>query len=920
MTKPTMATSPAEAQDSTRSTDRMAPTWRPAEVEPAVYARWVAADVFAPDGVGSRAAATAEPFVIIQPPPNATGALHLGHAARTATEDLMIRRARMQGRPTLWLPGVDHASIAAQFVLDGILAQRGESRESLGREAYLERMRDFVQQTRGVITRQQKRLGASADWRRERFTMDAGSAKAVRTAFKRLYDDGLAYSGERLINWCPGCGTSLSDLEVIPTPQTGTLWFVRYHVLRDGGDPGDESITVATTRPETILGDTAVAVHPDDERYHHLVGRTVRIPFVNRPVPVIADDAVDPDFGTGAVKVTPGHDHNDFAIGQRHGLPIVDVMTDAGRINDNGDGYAGLTLSEARVRVLEDLRAEGDLVEERAHEMVIGRCQRSDDVVEPRLKTQWFINVKPMAERAMAAVRQGRTRIVPPRFEKVFFDWMENIHDWNVSRQLWWGHRIPAWYCPDGHITVSDQEEGPSACAVCGRPASDLRQDEDIFDTWFSSGLWPFSTLGWPDSTEDLRRFYPGSVMETGYDILFFWVARMMMLGEWLTGGEPFRSVYLSGLIRDPYGRKMSKTRGNVIDPLGVIDEIGADALRFALINGTAPGADQRLGPSRLEGARNFANKIWNAARFVEGARPAELHTNAPLSLPDAGAMGPAEHWILDRCAATLREADEAYATFQFGDAMRVLQAAIWNEYCDWYLELAKVQLASEMPVERRIGTWKVLSWVLERYLRVLHPVMPHLTEEIWGRLPREPNGAELLVVTRWPDPDEPARSVDQDLAAGVADLITLVTAIRNARSDAGIDPATWLAAAIVVPTDAARRAFPALEAGIGRLARVRPTLAPSRELLDEIAGGVAVVTPVGEARLSSTGADRSRELERIARERTEAERLLASTRERLADARFIERAPAEVVEGARRRAAELEARIARLTQHLGGP
>ncbi|MGH2408314.1 MAG: valine--tRNA ligase, partial [Candidatus Limnocylindrales bacterium] len=624
--------------------------YEPATVEADIYARWLAADVFAPDGSGSRADPTKPPFVIIQPPPNVTGALHLGHAQRAAVEDAMVRQARMSGRPALWLPGKDHASISAQVVLDRIIAKDGETRESLGRERYLERMWTFIEATRGVMTEQLQRVGASLDWGRERFTMDAGSAAAVRTAFKRLYDDELAYRAEALVNWCPGCLTSISDLEVIATPETGTLWTVRYHLIGADGRPDPEaSISVATTRPETILGDTAVAVHPEDERYRALVGRQVLIPFVERVVPIIADDVVERTFGTGAVKITPAHDLADHETGKRHGLPSINVLDDSARINEVGGAYAGLDRFEARKRILADLEARGDLVGAATHEMIIGRCQRSDDIIEPRLKTQWFVRTRPMADKAMASVREGRVRIVPARFEKVFFHWMENIRDWNVSRQLWWGHRIPAWYCPDGHITVSDRLEGPSACGTCHRPATELTQDPDIFDTWFSSGLWPFSTLGWPERTPDLGRYYPGTVMETGYDIIFFWVARMMMLGEWLLGEAPFEVVSLSGLVKDPYGAKMSKTKGNVVDPLATIGEIGADALRFALVHGIAPGADVKLGPTKLDGARNFGNKLWNAARFVVGARPAEVPFDAPLELPPAKDLGPAERWILGR-------------------------------------------------------------------------------------------------------------------------------------------------------------------------------------------------------------------------------------------------------------------------------
>ncbi|HYI23635.1 MAG TPA: valine--tRNA ligase, partial [Candidatus Limnocylindrales bacterium] len=706
-----MAADPKPHNDQTSD---MPPVYRAAEVESEIYEQWLAADVFAPDGRGSRADEAKPPFVITQPPPNVTGALHIGHALTSTVEDVMVRRARMQGHPTLFLPGVDHASIAAQFVLDQIIATEGETRDSLGRERYLERMWKFVKETRDVIADQQRRLGISADWGRLRFTMDEGSAQAVRFAFKRLYDDGLAYRGEKLINWCPGDQTSLSDLEVIATPTTGTLWHVRYHFVDDEGRPlPDETITVATTRPETILGDTAVAVHPEDPRYTAAVGRSVLIPFVDRVVPVIADDVVQREFGSGAVKITPAHDQEDLATGQRHGLPIIDVMTDDGRINENGADLAGLTREAARERIVAELEARGDLEKAVPHEMVIGRCQRSDDVVEPRLKTQWFVKTRPMADKAMAAVREGRTEFVPPRFTKVFFDWMENIHDWNVSRQLWWGHRIPAWYCPDDHVTVSDAVDGPESCAVCGRPASEMRQEEDIFDTWFSSGLWPFSTLGWPEVTPDLERYYPTSVMETGYDIIFFWVARMMMLGEWLTGEAPFRTVYLHGMVRDPYGGKMSKTKGNVVDPLSVIYESGADALRFALIHGSAAGSDQRLGATRLDGSRNFVNKLWNAARFVTSTRPAELSGSEPLGLPDAALLGPAEHWILDRAARTIEEVDRAYSEFQFGEVARLLYDAIWSEYCDWYLELAKVTLSAESESsQRKQATWETLVWV----------------------------------------------------------------------------------------------------------------------------------------------------------------------------------------------------------------
>ncbi len=837
----------------------MAKAYQPAAVEPAVQARWLAADVFAPDGAGSRARPTGEPFVIIMPPPNVTGALHLGHAARSATEDLMIRRARMQHRPTLWLPGVDHASIAAQWVLRRVLADEGTTPEELGREKYLERMWRFMDETRPVIMGQQRRLGISADWSRERFTMDDRSAHAVRVAFKRFYEDGLAYRGQKLVNWCPGCGTSVSDLEVIGTPEDGKIWSVRYHLMPEGAEPGadpspSETITVATTRPETILGDTAVAVHPEDERYVALIGRLVRIPFVDRDVPIVADSFVERDFGTGAVKVTPAHDHTDFATGERHDLQRIDIMTDAATMNDNAGPYQGLSREEARARILDDLDGRGDLVEVKDHEMAIGRCQRSDDIVEPRLKTQWFIDVKPMAEKAMQAVREKRTRFVPERFEKVFFDWLENIYDWNISRQLWWGHRIPAWYCPNGHVTVSDVATGPGRCIECR--SFELTQDDDTFDTWFSSGLWPFSTLGWPEKTGDLKAYYPTSVMETGHDIIFFWVARMMMMGEWLTGEAPFSIVYLSGLIRDPYGKKMSKTKGNVIDPLEVMDDIGADALRFALVNGAAPGADLRLTSSRLDGARNFANKLWNAARFVLSARPRELPAGVALTLPDANRLGPAEHWILSRCHAAMREADTAYASFQFAEASRILHAAIWSEYCDWYLEMAKVRLGPDVDPAVRSATWQVLAWVLDRYLRLLHPVMPHITEKIWGQLPHRPDDGDMLITAAWPVYDGLTSPADEDQAAAVADILELVGQIRNARADASIEHSTWLQAELRFERDDRTQAFEAIADVVARLARVRPSVsAPGAAVADESA--LVVVSPGAEARLSVSAEDR---------------------------------------------------------------
>ncbi|MEP6638648.1 MAG: valine--tRNA ligase [Chloroflexota bacterium] len=903
---------------------KLSKAYTPREVEGPIYERWLAADVFAPDGAGSTADPDLPPFTIIQPPPNVTGSLHLGHAQRTAVEDLMIRHARMLGHPALFLPGLDHASIAAQFVLDGILAKEGESRQTLGRERYLERMRAFSDSTKPIILAQQRRVGASADWNRLRYTMDDVSARAVRAAFERLYRDGLAYRTEALINWCPGCRTSVSDLEVIPTPETGTLWFVRYHLIDESRSAPDRdaTITVATTRPETILGDTAVAVHPEDERYRDLVGRRVRIPFVDRDVPIIADEVVDRTFGTGAVKITPAHDPDDYATGKRHGLPAPTILADDATIENTGTEFDGLDRYEARRQIVAALTVRGDLASERVHEMIVGRCQRSNDVLEPRLKTQWFIRTEPLAAQALDATRTGRTRILPERFEKTWEHWLTNIRDWNVSRQLWWGHRIPAWYCPDGHVTVSADATGPTGCEVCGRPASELQQDADIFDTWFSSGLWPFSTLGWPDPTPDYQRYYPTAVMETAYDIIFFWVARMMMLGIQLTGTEPFHTVYLSGLIRDPDGAKMSKTKGNVIDPLGVIDETGADALRFALIHGAAPGQDQRFGTSKLENARNFANKLWNATRFVIGARPVSIPGDAERRLPDASHVGPLERWLASRAAATVAAVDSAMTDFAFGEVTRLLYDAIWSEFCDWGVELAKVRLAEEAgSIEAREATWWSLVASLDTYLRLLHPVMPFVTEALWEALPHRSSDPALLIVARWPGAGEREPAIEAEVSA----VIALVTELRNARASAKLAAGDWLETRVFVPIELGPT-FEVFRPAVERLARAQPL---ERELTPEalhasagpgdlsvVVAGKDIEARVRPAAPEAEAADLERA--RLERELAAAERWLAAARDRLANDAFMSKAPPAVVEGAQGREAELADQVTRLRDRLG--
>ena len=900
----------------------LAKAYRSFEVETAVYQRWLDADVFAPDGKGSRADWTKQPFVIIQPPPNVTGSLHLGHAQRSTVEDLMTRHARMQRRPALFLPGLDHASIAAQYVLDKLLAKKGQTRQSLGREKYLEAMWKFVDETRQTILSQQRRVGASLDWGRLRFTMDEVSAAAVREAFLRLYREGLAYRTEALIHWCPGCRTSVSDLEVIPKETTGSLWTMRYHLIDEATSAPDPNawIAVATTRPETLLGDTAVAVNPDDSRYTALIGRRALVPFVDRAVPIIADYVVDVAFGTGAVKITPAHDNDDYETGKRHGLPMITVLDDTAHVNENGAKFAGMDRYEARKQIVEELQARGDLESIKPHEMMLGRCQRSDDIVEPRLKTQWFVRVAPLAAAALEATRSGKTQILPERFVKVWEHWMTEMRDWNVSRQLWWGHRIPAWYCPDGHTTVTADPSGPAACEVCSRPVAELRQDDDIFDTWFSSGLWPFSTLGWPEKTADMARFYPGSVMETAYDIIFFWVARMMMLGIHLLGEAPFHTVYLSGLIRDPYGKKMSKTTGNSVDPLETIEEVGADALRFALINGTAPGNDSRLGAEKLENARNFTNKLWNVARFVLGARPTTIRADAPRQKPDRRHLGPADRWILSRAAATIGAVDEAMRQYGFGDASQILYEAIWNEYCDWGVELAKIRIGDEsLSAGEREATWWTLVDVLDTYLRLLHPTMPFITETIWERLPHTADDPELLIVADWPtiavDASDSAAEVE------VNALLDLVRAVRNARAEARIEPAAWLPVDVYVP-DSLGPTLEALRPAIERLARARPLgRAASVDLVrGGVEGGLSVIVGDIEAVIRPAARDEAqdeRDRARLERELAEAQGLLAAARARLANEAFTTKAPPGVVDGARARAAELEELVGRLTDRL---
>jgi valyl-tRNA synthetase len=763
------------------------------ETEARIYRLWEEQGYFKPsnDPNHPNFDPAIKPFVISIPPPNVTGELHLGHAMFVSMEDLMIRYHRMKGYATLWVPGSDHAGIATQLQVEKALAKEGLSREELGREAFLARTWAWKEKYGGIITQQIRRLGASCDWDRERFTLDEGLSRAVREAFVRLYEKGLIYRGPRLINWSPGLKTAVSDLEVEYSEEPGTLYYFKYRLANDP----DAYIPVATTRPETILGDTGVAVHPEDPRYCHFVGRSVVVPILGREIPVIADDYVDREFGTGALKITPGHDPNDYLIGQRHGLEIISVLDEAARVNAHGGPYQGQDRFECRDNLWSDMAAAGLTIKAEPYTLSVPRSQRGGEIVEPMISTQWFVKMEGIAQAALAAVRDGRIRIVPERFTKVYYNWLENIEDWCISRQLWWGHRIPVWYCQDCQAQIVERVD-PDKCPTCGSVR--LEQDPDVLDTWFSSGLWPFSTLGWPDETPDYRYFYPTSIMETGYDILFFWVARMIMSGLEFTGQIPFHTVYLHGLIRDEHGRKMSKTYGNVIDPLVVMDELGTDALRFTLLVGSTPGQDTNLSVKKVEANRNFANKIWNAGRFVIGA-VLQVPAN-PVAPPD---WTLADSWVWARLQTLVRDVERLFTSFQYGEAGRQIYEFFWSEFADWYLEIAKLQLAE--GGDRAHYTAQTLVRILDLALRMLHPFTPFVTEELWSRLKAvagsqglafTPQGGwpAALIVAPWPEP-RAQEGWEGEKLAQFGLVQELVRAIRNLRAEKQVKPGQQLPA-----------------------------------------------------------------------------------------------------------------------------
>ncbi|HYO30180.1 MAG TPA: valine--tRNA ligase [Thermomicrobiales bacterium] len=875
----------------------LAKAYDPRLVEAGVYDRWDGAGAFRPQGDPDRS-----PFVVVMPPPNVTGELHIGHALFVAVEDIMVRWHRMLGDPTLWTPGADHAGIAGQWVVEKLLREEGLTRHDLGREKFVERVWDYMNRYRGRIREQMEILGASCDWSRFVFTMDPGPSRAVRHAFKRLYDKGLVYKGERLISWCPRCMTALSDLEVVHRDDPGSLWTLRYPV-----EGSDEAITVATTRPETMLGDTGVAVHPDDERYRHLVGRMVRLPIVDRPIPVVADEGVDPAFGSGAVKVTPNHDPNDFEIARRQGLPGISIMNPDGTLTGEAGPFAGLTGADARQAVVARLEADGALLKTEPHRHAVGHCQRCDTVVEPLISEQWFVRMAPLAAPAIEAAKDGSLRFVPDHFKSVYLNWRENIHDWTVSRQLWWGHRIPVWYCQGCGETVVTEEETLAACPACGGA---VEQDPDVLDTWFSSGLWPFSTLGWPDETPDLNRFYPSSVMETGYEILFFWVARMVFFGLEFTGELPFHTVYLHGTVRDAEGAKMSKTKGNVIDPTLVTAEYGADALRFALVTQSSPGNDLKLDLQKVEDARNFANKLWNATRFA--LRPiaeqtVALDTNGPLR--PSGALALADRWILSRLDATTADATRLMEQHLYGEAGKAVREFVWSELCDWYLEAAKVRLRGTPGEQAAVA--QTLAFVLERSLRLLHPYMPFLTETLWTELP---HAGDLLISARWPAP----APRDEEAETAFAGLIDLVRAVRNARTEANVEPGRWIAAEVYAGPYAA--AFADARRELAALARIDGDQLAISDGEPAAAGG-ALTAVAGEtvALLPLAGmVDLGAERERLEKELGETRQELGRADKQLSNESFVSRAPAQVVEVQRRRRDTALEQIALLERRLG--
>ena len=867
----------------------LAKAYEPQEVEGRIYDFWMKGGYFHAEVDPKK-----KPYTIVMPPPNVTGQLHMGHAWDETLQDILIRWKRMQGYSALWLPGTDHASIATEAKIVEAMREEGLSKEDLGREGFLERAWAWKDKFGGRILEQLKLLGSSCDWDRLRFTMDEGCSKAVRHVFVKLYEECLIYRGERIINWCPNCKTAISDAEVIFEEQQGSFWHLRYP-LADGSG----YIQLATTRPETMLGDTAVAVHPEDERYKHLVGKNVILPLVNKEIPIVADEYVEMDFGTGVVKITPAHDPNHFAVGQRHNLPVINVMNVDGSINENGGKYAGRSGLEARKQIVKDLEEGGYLIKVEPLKHNVGTCQRCHTVVEPRVSTQWFVKMEPLAGPAIDVVKDGAIRLIPDRMEKTYYNWMENIKDWCISRQLWWGHRIPAWYCEDcGETIVSETDV--DTCPKCG--GKHLHQDSDTLDTWFSSALWPFSTLGWPDNTPELEYFYPTNTLVTGYDLIFFWVARMIFSGLKHTGKAPFDTVLFHGLLRDSQGRKMSKSLGNGIDPVDVINQYGADALRFTLVTGNSPGNDARYSDEKVAASRNFANKIWNAARFI--------HMNidghdVPCALPEALSLE--DQWIVSRFNTVAKEVTENLDKFELGMAVSKLYDFIWDDFCDWYIELAKRPLSGEDQAVAQ-NTRQVLVWVLTHTLALLHPFMPFVTEEIWQSLPHD---GEALIVAPWPQYEE-GRAFPQ-AEAEMKKVMELITAVRTRRSEMNVPPSKKAHLYIETGDTAA---FEAEREAIAKLAYC--SAVEIGESFPQAEGSVTVVTAACRGYLPMDDlVDKKAETARLTKELEGAKKQLATAEAKLQNEKFISKAPQNVIDGVKDNAAKLREKVRMIEESL---
>ncbi len=874
----------------------MAKTYEPGRIEDRIYADWLEKGYFT-----AKADKAKKPFTIVIPPPNITGQLHMGHALDETVQDIIIRQKRMQGFSALWLPGTDHASIATEAKIVEAMAEEGLTKEGIGRDKFLERAWKWKEHYGGRIIEQLKKLGCSCDWGRLRFTLDSNLSEAVKEVFIKLYKKGLIYRGERIINWCPGCGTSISDAEVEYEEKDGHFWYIKYPLKEGGG-----YIEVATTRPETMLGDTAVAVNPDDARYTGMTGKTVILPLMDREIPVIADDYVDRDFGTGAVKITPAHDPNDFEVGMRHDLPMVRVMDDKAAMNENAGRYAGLDRYEARKRIISDLSSLGLLTRVEDHKHNVGACYRCGTVLEPIVSRQWFVSMKSLAEPAIEAVKDGTVKFVPDRFSKIYFNWMENIQDWCISRQLWWGHRIPAYYCGScGEMTVA--AEKPEKCSRCGANAVDIKQDEDTLDTWFSSALWPFSTLGWPRDTEDMRYFYPTNVLVTAYDIIFFWVARMIFSGIEHTGKAPFSFVYIHGLVRDAQGKKMSKSLGNGIDPLEIIDEYGTDALRYALVIGNSPGNDLRFSTEKASAGRNFANKIWNAARFVL----MNFDNDPDFSAVSEARFNTADKWILERVNSLVKDVSENFDRFETGMALQKIYAFIWEEFCDWYIELVKPRLY-DRESSGRLEAQYVLNYVLCKALKLLHPFMPFITEEIYGSLI---HGDESIMISDWPQYDP--HFVYPEESRRMQVIMEAIKIIRNIRADMGVPPSKKIRVIIAAPDDDVRSIFTEGKAYFDKLAGAdRPDIRTDRigvpdDAVSGIMAGAEIYIPIDEL------IDIGKEIERLEKEKMMLEAEMERSKQMLANEGFLAKAPQKLIEAEKAKGAAYLEKLNKVAERL---